>query len=81
MSNTPQQSDADVRLKLLKAELPEEQMPKGATINDLTCAINVKEKIEVNGKNFIWAKNLNDLRRKSSNSKTKDSSNRVGEML
>lgn len=50
-STPPQgQSDAAVRLKLLKAEVPEEQMPKGVQMTDLACAINVKEKIEVNGK-------------------------------
>jgi hypothetical protein len=46
---TPPASDAAVRLKLLKAELPDDQLPKDVLATDLTCAINVKEKIEVNG--------------------------------
>ncbi|CAD5226032.1 unnamed protein product [Bursaphelenchus xylophilus] len=50
------QTDAAVRLKLLRPELPEEQIPKGAALNDLTCAINVKEKVDINGENRLIQK-------------------------
>lgn len=53
---TQGQSDAAVRLKLLKAEVPDEQIPKGVQLTDLNCAINVKEKIEVNGENRLIQK-------------------------
>lgn len=47
--SSPPTADAAVRLKLLKPELPDEQMPKDATLADLSCAINVKEKVEIDG--------------------------------
>lgn len=37
------------RLKLLRADVPVEQLPAGCSITDLVPAVNVKEKIEVNG--------------------------------
>lgn len=43
------QPEAACRLKLLRAELPDENLPQGAQLSDLTCAVNVKEKVEVNG--------------------------------
>lgn len=47
------QPEAACRLKFLRAEMPEDNMPKGAQIADLTCAVNVKEKVEVNGEESI----------------------------
>ncbi|KAI6220825.1 hypothetical protein M3Y99_01592000 [Aphelenchoides fujianensis] len=48
--------DAAVRLKLLKPEIPDDQMPKNVQVAELTCAINVKEKVEVNGENRLIQK-------------------------
>ncbi|KAI6224816.1 hypothetical protein M3Y95_00792400 [Aphelenchoides besseyi] len=48
--------DAAVRLKFLKPEVPDDQMPKNAQLAELTCAINVKEKVEVNGENRLIQK-------------------------
>ena len=42
--------EAACRLKFLRAEMPDENLPKGSQISDLTCAVNVKEKVEVGGK-------------------------------
>jgi hypothetical protein len=49
-SSKMSQPEAACRLKFLRAEMPDENMPKGAQISDLTCAVNVKEKVEVNGR-------------------------------
>lgn len=39
-----------IRLKLLRPELPSDDLlPKGVQVSDLCCAVNVKEKVEVNG--------------------------------
>ncbi|KAI6180936.1 hypothetical protein M3Y98_00775100 [Aphelenchoides besseyi] len=48
--------DAAVRLKFLKPEVPDDQMPKNVQLAELTCAINVKEKVEVNGENRLIQK-------------------------
>jgi hypothetical protein len=39
---------AVVRLKLLRVEISEDQLPQECQLNDLTCSVNVKE-IEING--------------------------------
>lgn len=44
------QPDAACRLKLLRVEIIEEFLPKGAQLGDLSCAVNVKEKVEINGR-------------------------------
>lgn len=49
-----QQPEAACRLKLLRVELLDENLPQGAQLSDLICAINVKEKIEINGKFFLY---------------------------
>lgn len=43
------QPDAACRLKLLRVEMVEENISKGAQLSDLSCSINVKEKVEING--------------------------------
>ncbi|KAH7725463.1 calcium-independent protein kinase C-like isoform 2 [Aphelenchoides avenae] len=50
------QPEAACRLKLLRAELPDENLPHGAQLSDLTCCVNVKEKVEVNGENRLIQK-------------------------
>ncbi|KAF7640424.1 Protein kinase C [Meloidogyne graminicola] len=47
---------AVVRLKLLRVEMPDEQLPQDCQLNDLTCAVNVKEKVEINGENRLIQK-------------------------
>lgn len=42
------QPEAACRLKLLRVEMIE-NIPKGAQLCDLTCAVNIKEKVEING--------------------------------
>ncbi|KAK0399845.1 hypothetical protein QR680_003244 [Steinernema hermaphroditum] len=37
------------RLKLLRAEIPDEKLPDGVRIADLTCLVNIKEKAEIDG--------------------------------
>ncbi|KAE9555012.1 hypothetical protein FO519_001758 [Halicephalobus sp. NKZ332] len=48
--------EAACRLKFLRAEIPDENLPKGSQISDLTCAVNVKEKVEVGGENRLIQK-------------------------
>lgn len=43
------QPEAACRLKLLRIEMIEENIPKGAQLSDLSCAVNVKEKVDING--------------------------------
>uniref|UniRef100_A0A914BX64 protein kinase C n=1 Tax=Acrobeloides nanus TaxID=290746 RepID=A0A914BX64_9BILA len=51
------QPEAACRLKLLRAELPDENLlPKGVQVSDLACSVNVKEKVEVNGENRLIQK-------------------------
>ncbi|KAL3102080.1 hypothetical protein niasHS_003489 [Heterodera schachtii] len=47
---------AVVRLKLLRAEFPDDQLPPGYQSSELNCAINVKEKVEINGENRLIQK-------------------------
>lgn len=49
LPSLPATDVAVVRLKLLRAEFPEDQLPQGCQVADLSCAINVKEKVEING--------------------------------
>ncbi|KHJ90765.1 hypothetical protein OESDEN_09381 [Oesophagostomum dentatum] len=44
------------RLKLLRADVPAEQLPAGCSVSDLLPAVNVKEKIEVNGESRLVQK-------------------------
>uniref|UniRef100_A0A158P8W1 SLC12 domain-containing protein n=1 Tax=Angiostrongylus cantonensis TaxID=6313 RepID=A0A158P8W1_ANGCA len=43
-------------LKLLRADVPSEQLPGGCSATDLLPAVNVKEKIEVNGESRLVQK-------------------------
>lgn len=45
--------EAACRLKFLRAEIPDENLPKNAQLSDLNCAVNVKEKVEVGGMCFV----------------------------
>ncbi|EFO12462.2 hypothetical protein LOAG_16071 [Loa loa] len=47
---TVPEGETTCRIKLLRPELPPEIQPENVT--DLHCAINVKERIEINGKYF-----------------------------
>ncbi|VDN00905.1 unnamed protein product, partial [Onchocerca ochengi] len=49
---TVPEGDTTCRIKLLRPELPPEIQPKN--VADLHCAINVKERVEINGK-YIFA--------------------------
>uniref|UniRef100_A0A915E0K3 Protein kinase C n=1 Tax=Ditylenchus dipsaci TaxID=166011 RepID=A0A915E0K3_9BILA len=55
-ATTQQQPEAACRLKLLRAELSDDVLPKGVQSNELTCAVNVKEKVEINGENRLIQK-------------------------
>nr|CAD2184652.1 unnamed protein product [Meloidogyne enterolobii] len=51
--STPTPDVAVVRLKLLRVEMPEDQLPQNCQLSDLSCAVNVKEKVEINGESFL----------------------------
>uniref|UniRef100_A0A0K0ESN5 protein kinase C n=1 Tax=Strongyloides stercoralis TaxID=6248 RepID=A0A0K0ESN5_STRER len=50
------QPDAACRLKLLRVEMPDDNLPAGVKTSELLCAINVKEKVEINGENRLIQK-------------------------
>ncbi|CAK5084326.1 unnamed protein product [Meloidogyne enterolobii] len=54
--STPTPDVAVVRLKLLRVEMPEDQLPQNCQLSDLSCAVNVKEKVEINGENRLIQK-------------------------
>ncbi|KAI1732974.1 protein kinase domain-containing protein [Ditylenchus destructor] len=56
MTASGQQPEAACRLKLLRVEIPEEHLPKDVQVSQLTCAVNVKEKVEINGENRLIQK-------------------------
>ncbi|EYB84194.1 hypothetical protein Y032_0321g2413 [Ancylostoma ceylanicum] len=49
-------TESACRLKLLRADVPADQLPAGCSVTDLLPAVNVKEKIEVNGESRLVQK-------------------------
>nr|CDJ80692.1 CBN-TPA-1 protein [Haemonchus contortus] len=49
-------TESACRLKLLRADVSNELLPAGCSANDLLPAVNVKEKIEVNGESRLVQK-------------------------
>ncbi|VDM56832.1 unnamed protein product [Angiostrongylus costaricensis] len=49
-------TESACRLKLLRADVPSEQLPGGCSATDLLPAVNVKEKIEVNDESRLVQK-------------------------
>lgn len=53
---TSQQAESAIRLKLIRAEIADDNLPEGAQLGELNCAVNVKEKVEINGENRLIQK-------------------------
>ncbi|CAI4227803.1 unnamed protein product [Auanema sp. JU1783] len=53
---TMSRTESACRLKLLRADIAVDQLPSGCSLTDLVPAVNVKEKVEVNGESRLVQK-------------------------